>query len=110
MPEALIGWNANLEILEFMWGPSDFTVTGSLKTFDRTRELASLHMPVLFQCGEFDDARPDTVCEQAALVPQGEFVMVRGSGHLTMIDAPEDTNRSICDFLHRVEQRPFRCR
>ena len=35
-------------------------------------------------------------------MPQGEFVMVRGAGHLTMIDAPEETNRTIRDFIDPV--------
>ena len=43
--------NANLELLEHMWGPSDFTVTGSLRNYDRTAELGNLSMPVLFHCG-----------------------------------------------------------
>ena len=38
--ESLVGSlaeaNANLEMLEHMWGPSDFTVTGILKSYDRT--------------------------------------------------------------------------
>jgi hypothetical protein len=33
-------------------------------------------MPVLFQCGEFDEARPDTVREQAALVPNAEVAVI----------------------------------
>ena len=105
--EALLGSlaeaNANLELLEHMWGPSDFTVTGSLKNFDRTPELRTLSMPVLFHCGEFDEARPDTIREQAALTPDGEVVIIPGAGHLTMIDAPEQANSAIRDFLARVE-------
>ncbi len=95
--------NANLELLEHMWGPSDFTVTGSLKNYDRTSELRTLSMPVLFHCGEFDEARPDTIREQAALTPNGEVVIIPGSGHLTMIDAPEQANSAIREFLARVE-------
>jgi proline iminopeptidase len=105
--EALLGSlaeaNANLELLEHMWGPADFTVTGSLKNFDRTSELRTLSMPVLFHCGEFDEARPDTIREQAALTPYGEVVIIPGAGHLTMIDAPEQANSAIRDFLVRVE-------
>ena len=33
---SLVEQNANLEMLEYMWGPSDFTVTGPLRSFDRT--------------------------------------------------------------------------
>ena len=105
--ESLVGslaaMNANLEILEYMWGPSDFTVTGTLKDFDRTADLETLTMPVLFQCGEFDEARPETVRQQAALAPNAEVAIVPGAGHLTMIDAPECANRAIRDFLARVE-------
>ena len=95
--------NANLEILEHMWGPSDFTVTGSLKSWDRTSELGTLTMPVLFHCGEFDEARPDTIREQAAVTPDAEVAIIPGAGHLTMIDAPEQANNAIRDFLARVE-------
>jgi proline iminopeptidase len=96
--------NVNFDMLEYMWGPSDFTVTGSLRTFNRTADLASLQMPVLFLCGEFDEALPRTASEQAALVPRSACVVVPGSGHLTMIDAPEATNRAISDFLTGAEQ------
>ena len=106
--ESLIGslaaMNANLEILDYMWGPSDFTVTGTLKDFDRTSHLAALTMPVLFHCGEFDEARPDTVREQAALTPNAEVAIIAGAGHLTMIDAPEEAIGTIRNFLTRAEE------
>ena len=99
----LIEQNANLEMLEYMWGPSDFTVTGSLRSFDRTSDLGTLTMPVLFQCGEFDEARPDTVREQAGRTPHAELAIIAGAGHLTMIDAPELANGAIRNFLARLE-------
>jgi proline iminopeptidase len=105
--ESLIGslaeMNANLEMLEYMWGPSDFTVTGTLRSFDRTSELGSLNMPVLFHCGEFDEACPDTVREQAGLTPNAEVAVIAGAGHLTMIDAPELANGTIRNFLAKVD-------
>jgi proline iminopeptidase len=95
--------NANLDMLEYMWGPSEFTVTGALKDFDRTAELRTLTMPVLFHCGEFDEARPETVREQAALTPDAEVAVIAGAAHLTMLDAPEQANDAIRKFLARVE-------
>jgi proline iminopeptidase len=100
---SLVTVNANLRMLEYMWGPSDFTVTGPLKTFDRTSDLSSLTMPVLFHCGEFDEARPNTVREQAALAPNAKVAIIPGAGHLTMIDAPEQANAAIRNFLVSVE-------
>ena len=101
---SLVEQNANLEMLEYMWGPSDFTVTGTLRSFDRTSDLGTLTMPVLFHCGEFDEARPNTVREQAALTPNAEVAIIAGAGHLTMIDAPELANGAIRNFLARVEK------
>jgi proline iminopeptidase len=95
--------NANLEMLEYMWGPSDFTVTGTLRSFDRTPDLGALTMPVLFHCGEFDEARPDTVRGQAALTANAEVAIIAGAGHLTMFDAPELATGAIRNFLARVE-------
>ena len=103
--DALTTSGANFEMLEFMWGPSDFSVTGTLRNFDRTQDLGSLPMPILFLSGEFDEALPRTVHEQAAMTPKSEVVIIRGAAHLTMIDAPEATNRVIRDFLKRFDPR-----
>lgn len=99
----LVEQNANLEMLEYMWGPSDFTVTGPLRSFDRTSDLGALTMPVLFHCGEFDEALPETVREQASLTPNAALAIIAGAGHLTMIDAPDLANGAIRDFLIAVE-------
>jgi proline iminopeptidase len=42
----------------YMWGPSEFTSTGTLKTFDATRWLSMIKVPTLFLAGEFDEATP----------------------------------------------------
>jgi pimeloyl-ACP methyl ester carboxylesterase len=65
---------------------------------------------VLFHCGEFDEAVPETVREQAALTPDAEVAIISGAGHLTMIDAPEQANGAIRDFLARTERRSSRAR
>jgi proline iminopeptidase len=90
-------------VYSYMWGPSEFTCTGTLKTFDRTRDLASLKVPTLFHSGEFDECRPDTAREHAAMTPGAQFVMIPGAAHLTMIDQPDRCNKAIRDFLAHVE-------
>lgn len=90
-------------VYSYMWGPSEFTCTGTLKTFDRTADLASLQVPALFHSGEFDECRPETAREHAAMTPGAQFVMIPGAAHLTMVDQPDRCNRAIRDFLARVE-------
>jgi proline iminopeptidase len=43
-------------VYEYIWGPSEFTVTGSLKNYDRTARLQEIAIPTLFTCGRYDEA------------------------------------------------------
>jgi proline iminopeptidase len=97
------GSGMGLDVYHYMWGPSDFKCTGVLKSFDRTRELATLRIPVLFHSGEFDECLPETAREHAAMTPGAEFVLIPGAAHLTMIDAPQAANDAVRRFLARAE-------
>jgi proline iminopeptidase len=92
-----------VEAYAHMWGPSEFKCTGVLKTFDRTKDLPSLRLPVLFHSGEFDECRPETAKEHAAMTPGAEVIVISGAAHLTMIDAPRACNDAVRKFLARVE-------
>ena len=43
-----------------MWGPTEFISTGVLRDYNGSAELASIDVPTLLTCGEFDEATPDT--------------------------------------------------
>ncbi|SMG29435.1 proline iminopeptidase [Marivirga sericea] len=91
--------SGNSVIYNYMWGPSEFRCTGTLKDFDRTASLSEIEVPVLFLTGEFDEARPETIKYFNSLVPNSRFEVVPASGHSTLNDNPEDYNRFIKDFL-----------
>jgi glycerol dehydrogenase len=77
-----------LEIYNHMWGPSEFTVTGLLRTHDRSESLKDIRVPVLYLCGEFDEARPETIRQFHTMTPDSKMHVVPGAAHLTMHDAP----------------------
>ena len=79
----------NLEVYGYMWGASEFTVTGTLLDFDATRDLPSLDLPTLFVCGRYDEAQPETVRQQADLVPGARFEVIEDASHMTMLEQPE---------------------
>ena len=87
---------------EYMWGPSEFTATGTLKDYDRVDRLDEISVPVLWITGEFDEARPVTVRYFSTLTPKGEFSMVRNAAHSTMHDNRAENIRLIRDFLDRI--------
>ena len=88
---------------QYMWGPSEFTATGSLKTYDRTNRLGEIKVPTLFITGEFDEARPSTVTYYQSLVPGAKFEVIEGAAHITMQDKPEESNSVVMDFLNNLE-------
>jgi proline iminopeptidase len=90
---------------QYMWGPSEFTSTGTLKHFDATAWLRGITVPTLFLTGEFDEATPASTQRFAALVPGAEFRVIPGAAHSTENDNPEALLAAVRDFLRRVEGR-----
>jgi proline iminopeptidase len=88
-----------------MWGPSEFRATGLLKSYDRTPQLGSLQLPVLFTAGRYDEATPATTEYYRSLVPGARLHIFEDSAHLSMLDEPEENVRVIRNFLRSVEQR-----
>lgn len=88
---------------QYMWGPSEFTAEGALKTYDRTNRLGEIKVPALFITGEFDEARPATVQYYQSLVPGAKLEIIKDAAHLTMQDNPDENNRVIMDFLNHLE-------
>jgi proline iminopeptidase len=91
-------------VYQYMWGPSEFTATGTLKRFDATAWLREFRVPTLFLAGEHDEATPASTARFAQLVPGAQFVMVPDAAHLTENDNPEFLLRTVREFLRRVER------
>lgn len=86
-----------------MWGPSEFTATGTLKNYDRFENLKEIKVPTLFLTGEFDEARPSTVRSFHNQVRGSEFVVIEGAGHGTMHDNRDQNIEAIRSFLNRID-------
>jgi proline iminopeptidase len=88
-----------------MWGPSEFTATGTLRDYDRTDRLGEVTIPTLFTTGRFDEARVETVDYYRSLVPGAELAIIENAAHLTMQDDSAANVRIVREFLRRVEER-----
>ena len=95
----------NSNLYEYMWGPSEFVSTGTLRDYDRTGDLGLLDLPVLFLVGEYDEARPETMREFIQHVPGSSLTVIPDAGHLSNVDQPEAFNAAVNDFLREVEGR-----
>lgn len=90
----------NETLYGYMNGPSEFTVTGTLKNYDCTGKLSKLKVPTLFTTGQYDEATPATVRYYQGLVPKARLEIIPNSGHLTMQDAPEQYVHVLRKFLN----------
>jgi len=95
--------HANLELYNYMQGPSEFTIVGTLKTYDATPFLKDVKVPVLFTVGEFDEADPPTVRKHAQMTPGAKVAVIPGAAHLAQWDAPDEANRVVRAFLQSVD-------
>jgi proline iminopeptidase len=83
----------------YMWGPSEFTSTGTLRDFDRMEELKGITVPTLLVCGEYDEASPRTVKGYSQMIPQSRFEVIPDAAHSTLNDNPQEMLKVIGDFL-----------
>ena len=95
----------NPEVYNTMNGPSEFHVTGTLKTWDITARLGEIRVPTLVLSGRYDEATPAINATVHHGIPGSESVIFERSAHMCHLEEPEAFLRTVDDFLTRVEAR-----
>ena len=80
------GPDGNDQMYTYMWGPTEFAATGTLRNYDITPRLRDIRSPTLMICGEYDEARPETCRRLAAMIPGTSTFIVPGAAHMTMVE------------------------
>jgi len=93
----------NQAIYVYMQGPSEFTITGTLKPYDVTGFLPRIQVPTLVTVGEFDEVGPDLVRRHAGQIPGARFELFAGAAHMTPWDAREANLRAVREFLRAAD-------
>lgn len=94
----------NPDVYVYMQGPSEFTITGTLKDYDVTDRLKEITVPTLFTVGQYDEVRPEAVRFYQGLIAGSELAVIEDAAHLTMQDDPERYLQVLREFLHTVER------
>lgn len=93
----------NFPLYSYMWGPSEFTVTGTLKDFSAIDFLHEIKVPVLFTVGEYDEILPEIVRSYADKVNGSQYFVFKGSSHMTPWNAREENVKVVRDFLNQAD-------
>jgi len=100
---ALLPENMGQDIYLHMCGPSEFTITGSLKDYERVDRLAEITTPTLFICGRYDEATPAATEFYHRNLPGSHFKVIENASHLAYAEQPQAYNRVLRAFLKQVE-------
>jgi len=72
----------------------------ALVTFDRRANLTQIGVPTLLVAGEHDrNAPPAVMKKMAQAIPNSTYIEMRGIGHLQNLEAPDDFDGLLLNFL-----------
>ncbi len=93
----------NDQVYETMWGPNEFTVTGTLRGWDVIDRLGEIQVPTLITSGRHDECTPALVEPLHRGVAGSEWVIFEESAHMSYLEEPERYLAVAGEFLARVE-------
>ena len=83
---------------------SSRVATGSLRDYNGEPLLSRLNGPhTLFIDGQYDEARPVTLAQFAARVPDAELAVIPGAAHGFLSDRPEEALGILRPWLRRQD-------
>lgn len=88
-----------------MFGPSEFTATGSLKDTDLVDRLGEITVPALFTCGSQDEATPATTRLYQRALPGAELAVFADASHQHHLEKLDEYLAAVRGFLARTEGR-----
>jgi len=95
----------NVPLYEYMWGPSEFVSTGTLRDYDRLERLGELKLPTQFVVGQYDEVRVETAQDFQARVPGAILRVIPDAGHGVQRDQTQLFNEVIGEFVSSAEKR-----
>ena len=97
----------NQSLYVTMQGPSEFGISGKLTTWDRTKDLPQLTVPVLSIGGKYDTMDPAHMAWIATQVQHGAALICPQGSHMAMYDDQQTYMTGFVKFLKTVNDGTF---
>jgi proline iminopeptidase len=97
--------NLNPQVYHTMQGPSEFTVTGNFKNWDRWADLPRLGMPTLLLVGRYDTMAGEDIERMGSLMPNAHVVVCEKGSHLAMYDDQDSYFGALVPVLLQAHRR-----
>ncbi|MFF5079376.1 proline iminopeptidase-family hydrolase [Actinoplanes sp. NPDC000266] len=108
VPDALLRSMANVDgnqVYATMNGPNEFSITGSLATWNRTARLRELHLPILLTRGRYDEFEVQCTDVLEGRIPHAERVEFARSAHFAMLEEERAYVATVRSYLRRHDSR-----
>jgi proline-specific peptidase len=86
-----------------MNGPSEFTITGSLRDWDVMDRLGEIEIPTLLIGGRYDECRPAHLEEMHCRIPGSEIAIIENASHLCFAEQPAEFMMLVNSFFDRTK-------
>jgi proline-specific peptidase len=93
---------AGYAVYNTMNGPSEFTVTGTLKTWDIMHRLGEISVPTLVVGGRYDECTPGHLEEIHRRIAGSQLETIEDASHLCFAEQPARFNEIINTFFDRT--------
>ena len=95
---------AGYQVYNHMNGPSEFTVTGTLKTWDIMDRLNEIQVKTLLVGGRYDECRPEHMAEMHRRIAGSQHEIIEDASHLCFAEQTETFAGIVNTFLAAAEQ------
>jgi proline iminopeptidase len=89
----------NAKIYNYLQGPNEFVITGTLKNWDRSRELKNIKTRALIIGARYDEMDPGEMRRVASAMPNARAVISDRGSHFSMYDDQAWYFRELINFL-----------
>ena len=93
---------AGYDVYNTMNGPSEFTVTGTLKTWDIMDRLPEITVRTLLVAGRYDECTPGHLEEMHRRIAGSRLEIIEDASHLCFAEQPAEFNQVINSFLNQT--------
>ena len=100
--EILDALESSNQVYEVMWGKNEFSITGNLKSWDRTSDLNQITLPVKIISGEFDESTPEVNRVLSEGLENADWTLMPGCSHLPNLENPQPYMALIQDFMDKL--------
>ncbi|MBX2976031.1 MAG: proline iminopeptidase-family hydrolase [Ignavibacteriaceae bacterium] len=94
-----------INVYNYMWGASEFNLSGNLKGYNRIGELKKIKRPALFTAGRFDEATPESTSIYCNNLEGSKIHIFEDATHSHHLEKKDEYNNLIVKFLDKVESK-----